>query len=103
MRSGEAVFLVLRQTLLQESLQAAWLLASPALPVASLPRAQVARLASVAPPHGQRVARRAWQLRVERMQVLQAPWSEAQKAVPRAELEPPAWPRRELVQPQPAG
>jgi hypothetical protein len=97
MHSGGPLFLALLQTPLQENLQAAWLLA---LPVASSPLAQVAPLALAAPPQGQRLARQAWPLRVERRQVLRVPWVEASQAVPRVELEPRAWPRRELVQPQ---
>ena len=100
MDSDGPLCLALLQTPLQENLQAAWLLASPALPVASSPQVQVAPLALSAPPREQRVAQRASKLRVERMQVLQAPWPGASQAVPRVELKPQAWPRRELVQRQ---
>jgi hypothetical protein len=103
MCSGGPLFLALLQTLLRENLQAAWLRASPAPPVASSPRVQVAQLALAVPPQGQRVARQASKLRVERMQALEARWLEASRAVPRVEGQPQAWPRRELVQPQLVG
>lgn len=90
MHSGGPLFLASLQTQLQEKLEAAWLLASPGLPVASSPRALVAPLVLAAPPQGQRVARRASKLRVEQMQVLQAPWPGVSQAVPRVELEPQA-------------
>jgi hypothetical protein len=73
MYSGAWLFLALLRTLLQEKLEAAWTLGSLALPLASSQRALVARLASVVSPQGQRAARQVWQLRVEPMQVLQAP------------------------------
>jgi hypothetical protein len=100
MHSGVLLFLALLQTLLQENLQAAWLLASPGLPLASSLRALLAPLVLAAPPQEQQVALRVSKLRVERRQVLQVPVPEAPQAAPLVELEQQAWLRRELEQRQ---
>ena len=100
MQPGEPLLLALLQGLLQENLQAALLRLPPAQRAVS---SLLAPLVLAVPPQEPLAARLVWQSRVERMQVLRAPQPEAARAVPRVELEPPAWPRRELVQPELAG
>jgi hypothetical protein len=79
-----------------ENSQAVWLRA------ASLPRGLVAPLALAAPPEGPQTARRIWQLRVQRISVLQAQWAEKSRALSPVAREPQAWPPQDSVQQEPA-